>query len=226
MQAHRRPAQLNGSAFVPSTWPTSEIHTLADKESSAAWAEFDDDDTTHRLRPLMDDDVDTTTTEVLLRRRAEAWGTQPVVIDDVHRERDDNAAPIPLVRSSRVPMLWAGVGFLVTLGAMAFGWALVDKSHMAVAVKSATLRAAAVVRPRVTENTAAALSVQNLRPASVGVVRLPERARGHRVFVDGRVQGHGAASLTLDCGEHTVRIGSGGRVEAVDVPCGGDVRIP
>ena len=51
-------------------------------------------------------------------------------------------------------------------------------------------------------------------------------ATGHRVFVDGRTVGEGANAYRVKCGPHTVKIGSGGKPHAVDVPCGGSINVP
>lgn len=61
--------------------------------------------------------------------------------------------------------------------------------------------------------------------ATTGVLRPPASAKGHRVFVDGRVMGEGTAPITLPCGKHTVKVGSSGHAHPVDVPCGGEVKL-
>ena len=48
---------------------------------------------------------------------------------------------------------------------------------------------------------------------------------GHRVFVDGRLAGSGGAPLVVRCGTHEVRVGSGGRLWRVEVPCDGAVEV-
>jgi hypothetical protein len=59
-----------------------------------------------------------------------------------------------------------------------------------------------------------------------GIVELPRAAYGHRVFVDGKLVGDAmTTSLTLACGRHVVKIGSAGRDQEIDVPCGGRVPI-
>jgi tetratricopeptide (TPR) repeat protein len=80
---------------------------------------------------------------------------------------------------------------------------------------------------------------------TMGTVRLPARAAGHRVFVDGRRaktpqdqqkdqqkdqqqkegDADGVAPLRLRCGSHVVQIGSSGTPERIDIPCGGEVQI-
>jgi hypothetical protein len=55
----------------------------------------------------------------------------------------------------------------------------------------------------------------------------PARAR-HRVFVDGRVIGETSDQLEtfrVRCGFRSVRIGSQGSVQEVNVPCGGVTRV-
>ena len=55
----------------------------------------------------------------------------------------------------------------------------------------------------------------------VGTVSLATTARGHRLFVDGSVVSSGSA--VVSCGKHYVKVGSRGRTQPIDVPCGGDV---
>jgi serine/threonine-protein kinase len=59
-----------------------------------------------------------------------------------------------------------------------------------------------------------------------GVLRMPARAAGHRVYVDGKVAGHGVDPITVACGRHMVKVGSGDTERTVEVPCGGSVSIP
>jgi hypothetical protein len=75
---------------------------------------------------------------------------------------------------------------------------------------------------------------------TMGTVRLPARAAGHRIFVDGRraktpqqqqeqqppdEDADGVAPLRLRCGSHLVQIGSGGTPERIEIPCGGEVQL-
>jgi len=63
-------------------------------------------------------------------------------------------------------------------------------------------------------------------PAGSGELDLPASAAGHRVYVDGKVAGEGAAPITVRCGPHTVRIGSAGTERKIDVPCGAALTLP
>lgn len=56
-----------------------------------------------------------------------------------------------------------------------------------------------------------------------GTVSLQRPATAGHVWLDG--QKLNAASATVPCGKHQVKIGAHGRVHAVDVPCGGEVHI-
>ena len=58
-----------------------------------------------------------------------------------------------------------------------------------------------------------------------GVLRTPQSARGHRVFVDGRLRTMGGEAIRLRCGPHEVQIGSAGRKQRVVVPCGGEIDV-
>jgi len=59
-----------------------------------------------------------------------------------------------------------------------------------------------------------------------GTVRLPSRASGHRVYVDGRrAQVDESGTLRLSCGRHVIQIGSQGTPEPIDVSCGGELQL-
>lgn len=64
-----------------------------------------------------------------------------------------------------------------------------------------------------------------LLPDGVGFLETPDGMANHRVFVDGLTRGTGGDVLRLRCGHHDVRLGSAGRLQGVDVPCGGRVRV-
>lgn len=72
---------------------------------------------------------------------------------------------------------------------------------------------------------AASTPAQVAIPADHGEVRFPAFAAGHRIFVDGRVVGDGAQPALVRCGSHSVRIGSSGSLQDVQVPCGGSVTV-
>jgi serine/threonine protein kinase len=61
--------------------------------------------------------------------------------------------------------------------------------------------------------------------AAVGTLETPASMAEHRVFVDGLARGSGGVALRLSCGRHLVRLGSQGRLQWIDVPCGGTVRV-
>lgn len=49
--------------------------------------------------------------------------------------------------------------------------------------------------------------------------------KGHRLYVDGKLVGDSGGPLTIPCGPHTIKLGSGGASKLVSVPCGGEVTI-
>jgi hypothetical protein len=64
----------------------------------------------------------------------------------------------------------------------------------------------------------------------MGTIIFPDRAAGHRIFVDGRrarteETTEGIEPLHLRCGSHVIQIGSGGTPETIDLPCRGEVHI-
>jgi hypothetical protein len=60
---------------------------------------------------------------------------------------------------------------------------------------------------------------------SDGELRTVPSTPAHRVFIDGRLAGHTGATFTLRCGSHGVRIGGGGKLQVVTVPCGGAAEV-
>jgi len=54
----------------------------------------------------------------------------------------------------------------------------------------------------------------------------PDSARGHRLFIDGRVVGEGNdRGMLVECGKHKVQLGSSGTLRTLDLPCGGGWRL-
>jgi serine/threonine-protein kinase len=62
-------------------------------------------------------------------------------------------------------------------------------------------------------------------PTDVGILETPDGMANHRVFVDGVVRGTGGQTFRLSCGPHAVRLGSAGRLQWVDVPCGAALHL-
>jgi hypothetical protein len=63
-------------------------------------------------------------------------------------------------------------------------------------------------------------------PATTGELVTPAAARGHRVWVDGKVEAlSSGVTLRVPCGTHVVRVGSTGESSTVEVPCGGSVVV-
>jgi serine/threonine-protein kinase len=76
--------------------------------------------------------------------------------------------------------------------------------------------AVATAPPSTTASAASSTDGDIVTPASAG---------SHRVFVDGHYAGDSPAPVRVHCGTHTVKIGSGGVLHTVDVPCGGEVSV-
>jgi len=62
-------------------------------------------------------------------------------------------------------------------------------------------------------------------PSDMGLLETPSGMANHRIFVDGFVRGTGGDVLTLRCGRREVQLGSTGRVQWVNVPCGGRIKV-
>lgn len=59
----------------------------------------------------------------------------------------------------------------------------------------------------------------------MGIVRTPGTVPGRRIFVDDRTLGQTPASVTVKCGPHVVKLGSAGKPQQIDVPCGGEIDV-
>jgi len=59
----------------------------------------------------------------------------------------------------------------------------------------------------------------------MGIVKTTGAAPGRRIFVDEKTLGQTPESVTVKCGQHSVRLGSAGRPQTIDVPCRGEVTV-
>jgi hypothetical protein len=57
-----------------------------------------------------------------------------------------------------------------------------------------------------------------------GLVRTYTTAAGKAIFIDGKQAGVAPAPLTVQCGPHSIRVGTG-KARNVSVPCGGNVTV-
>jgi hypothetical protein len=48
-------------------------------------------------------------------------------------------------------------------------------------------------------------------------------APNRRIFVDEKVVGQTPESVTVKCGTHAVKLGSSGKTQTIDIPCGGEI---
>jgi serine/threonine-protein kinase len=59
----------------------------------------------------------------------------------------------------------------------------------------------------------------------MGLVETTDLRGGRRIFVDEVTVGQTPESVLVRCGARTIRIGSAGQRQAVDVPCGKPIRV-
>jgi PEGA domain len=59
----------------------------------------------------------------------------------------------------------------------------------------------------------------------MGVIRTTGAVPGRRIFVDEKTLGQTPASVTVTCGQHTVRLGSSGKPQTIAVPCGSEITV-
>ncbi len=87
---------------------------------------------------------------------------------------------------------------------------------------------AAATAPGITAAPVAAVAVTATGAPSgtdSGDLKTDAAHGGHRIFVDGHVVGQTPETVRVRCGPHVVRLGSSGKDQPVDVPCGGEVSI-
>lgn len=60
---------------------------------------------------------------------------------------------------------------------------------------------------------------------TTGVVKAKKSGWGHRIYIDGQVAGQGGKDITWQCGSHRIKVGSAGKENTVDIPCGGTVEV-
>jgi len=99
-------------------------------------------------------------------------------------------------------------------------------SSTATATATATSTATATATPTATAKVTAAPTAAPEASAAAGdgttgTLRIDKRFAGHRIFFDGKVLGEGE-SFTVPCGKHTVKVGSRGKPQKLDIPCGGE----
>jgi hypothetical protein len=104
--------------------------------------------------------------------------------------------------------------------------ASVAASAKASAKPSASASSAPSAVPSTVPSVAPTTSTSSKVAAGMGVLRTPPASTGRRVFVDGKVVGEGPGPFTLPCGVHTVKVGSAGKDQKLDVPCGGEITAP
>jgi predicted acylesterase/phospholipase RssA len=61
-------------------------------------------------------------------------------------------------------------------------------------------------------------------PPTKGLVETPQ-SKGHRIYVDGLVVGETPTPVLVNCGQHVVQVGTAGKEQSIDVPCGGAVTV-
>jgi hypothetical protein len=98
-----------------------------------------------------------------------------------------------------------------------------------VSVASAPAAPAPAPAPETEPVVARSAKVTLVKPApstsTTGTVKVRRRGWGHRVFIDGQVAGQGGKDITWQCGSHRVKVGSAGRENTIDIPCGGTVEV-
>jgi serine/threonine protein kinase len=81
-----------------------------------------------------------------------------------------------------------------------------------------------VVAPSVPPS-AASSAPTDVREATSGTITVPIAHAGHRVWIDDHLVGEAPGRYVVSCGAHSIRVGSQGDLQRVDVACNGDVLV-
>lgn len=77
-----------------------------------------------------------------------------------------------------------------------------------------------------TSATPAPSSEASQRVASdMGIITTKGTVPHRRIFVDDKTVGQTPQSVTVKCGKRVVRLGSAGKRQTIDVPCGGEIAV-
>ena len=99
-------------------------------------------------------------------------------------------------------------------------------SATASANAAASASASASASPSATASAAAsATTPPEAIPEGMGVLSTSGTAPGRRIFVDERTLGQTPESVTVACGKHSVQLGSSGKPQTIEVPCGAEVTV-
>jgi len=169
------------------------------------------------------------------------------------RAKRVNRASVIAIWSSVLLVLGVALGAAVVLGVRNGTYARVRESAKSVAMRSSSKPSTAAAAPapadaqvvappapvQPAQVTAAAapapaalptVSVEALAappiPADSSLVMFPAYARGHRVFIDGRIVAVADGTPTkVKCGRHMVKIGSARKPRVLDFACGREVLV-
>jgi hypothetical protein len=97
--------------------------------------------------------------------------------------------------------------------------AAADGSDASIADASTFDGAVAVIADAAVAHPAAASS------SDTGLLKTTDATPHRRIFVDERVVGQTPESVAVKCGTRAVRLGSAGKAQSIDVPCGGEVLV-
>jgi serine/threonine protein kinase len=133
----------------------------------------------------------------------------------------ESAAPSASVASSEsaTPSASAAPSASVATSASAVPSAAPSASVVA----SASAAPSASVVPTASAAPVASNGVSD--PEGTGTVKTAGAVPGRRIFVDEKTVGQTPESVTVKCGSHMVRLGSSGKPQKIDVPCGGEITV-
>jgi eukaryotic-like serine/threonine-protein kinase len=208
------------------------------------------DDVSNVLRAVADlDEGRRSLIETLAALRSPAAEEQPVgttshtqaVITPVTSSAADRKVPShrPVSLSGHVPAQGVGAALWVVAGLLALALGLVlglrPRPHAPPSFGAPAAPAAAPAdtapmplaspNPRVNAASPAQASPADAHESTSGTIAVPGSRAGHRVWIDERLVGEAPGRYGVSCGAHSIRVGSQGDVQRVNVACDSEVLV-
>jgi serine/threonine protein kinase len=140
----------------------------------------------------------------------------------------------PVSLSGHVPAqgagaaLWLSAALCVIAVCVAVGVRFQSRATPSAAAAPAPALASAASSapaPSASASAAAPAAPIESHEATSGTITIPDSRAGHRVWIDDRLVGQAPGRYAVSCGAHSVRVGSQGEWQHVNVACDGDLLV-
>jgi serine/threonine-protein kinase len=142
----------------------------------------------------------------------------------LRRDGTKGAKPAASASASAAPVESASARAVASAPPAASASVAVTAAPTASAAPSAAPAASASAAPSAVGSAAASAAIP-MTSSTMGDVKTPAAIAGHRNFVDDKVVGTTPDTVHVRCGSHTIKLGSRGMPQLVEVPCGGEISI-